>query len=308
MEGMNQRLRKLLYEKIKLEQKEMIILFPEKLNKLPKEDQVMYTLLESVSFMDLYKKIHYKIITNTLTEEDLLILPRMDATLYFEDIHTGIFCDTLFSTMLLDASVDFYNATTLEKIAQIKSMGLEDKTFLKELVPSFEEDLQMYDKKVNIETYYQYMKEIETYYEKKGLAIMSETMIAQVVSFIKNLYCWDQQNTVDNILELALIDYSYSKYFLKKEEYPDVANGRRKAIKRVNLFEEGTEKQIIEYALLDEYYLFELIDTYFYGRDSHFKEATFQAEVEVGVCDENIKDNVKEKIKKIEERSGWLYE
>jgi hypothetical protein len=299
MERMNQQFRKILYEQAK-KQRIIDIFFPKSLKDVSMEEQVMYTLFESVAFIDLYKDIHYKVVTNTLTEKELAILPRMDAILTFEDIHEGICCDRIFFSMLLNAPIEFYNATILEKIAQVKSMGREDQNFLEEITPNFREDIEVYGKQVKLETYYKYFINLQKEYEKKGLNIMPETIIAQVVSFIKNLYCWDQKNCMDNILELAFLDYSYSLEYAKEKEYPDVANGKRKAIKRINLYEEGTESQIISQALLDEYYLSEIVDTYFYSREFHKTEESYKKEVEMLEKDAKVK----EKVKKITERWG----
>jgi hypothetical protein len=299
MERINRQFRKLLYEKAK-KQGIIDIYFPRHLKDVSKEEQIKYILYESVAFMDLYKNMHYKVITNTLKEMDLEILPIVDAIISFEEIHECLCYNKHFLSMLANAPIEFYNATILEKIAQVKSMGSEDKNFLEEITPNFKEDIEFYDKQVSLETYYTYFINLQKKYEKQGINIMPETIIAQIESFIKQLYSWDFKNCINNILELAFIDYIYSLKYLQEKEYPDVANGKQKAIKRTKIYEETTEEELINQALIDEYYLFEIIDTYLYSREFHKSLESYQKEVETLTKDTNCQ--VKEKIKKQTER------
>lgn len=258
----------------------------------------VYTLfMESVMFCDLYKKINYKKVTSTLTEEDLRIIPMIDSITKIEHVHDALISCPGFSDHLVKATIDFYNATILEKIAQLKALKMEDKQFLLEEFPPFKEDLDIYDKQVDIEVLYLYYKNLEKFYEVKELPFMKDSIIDQMVGFIKSLYYYDEENFIALVLRLALLDYKYTSVFLKEEKYPSIADGRKKSLYRSNLFEEGSMNDMLKYAILDDYYLAELIDTYLYTRDKHKKEDLYKEE------SKNIDtEKAKEKVKTIEER------
>lgn len=296
MERHVQRLREIISSEIE-ETGELTLSIEQYLDKSPTIDNVRTLFVESTTFIDLYKKINYKKVTSTLTEEDLLTIPIIDSIIEVEHIHEVVINQPVFFEKMLDATYEFYNATILEKIAQLKALSIEDKQFLLEMIPSFQEDLDFYDQKVELEIFYLYYKTLETFYHSKQLPFMKDSIIDQIVNFIKNLYHYDQENFIHVVLELALIDYKFSNIFLKCEKYPGIANGRRKTMYRINIFEEGTEKDILDYAILDDYYLFEVIDTYLFTRNSHTKEENYKASYETI----EVK-KAKEKIKKIEER------
>lgn len=276
---------------------ELDVLIEAHLDTCPNKDKVRTLLIESITFMDLYKKINYKKVTSTLTQEDLLIIPIIDSIIKTEHIHDALIKQPGFLENMLDATYEFYNATILEKYAQIKSLTQEDKEFLLEITPPFQEDLDKYDIKIDIENFYKFFKSLEIFYNKKRLPFMKESVIDQIVGFIKNLYHFDEENFIYIVLKLSLIDYKFSLSELFEETYPDIANGEKKMLRRVNLFEEGSEKDILDYALLDDYYLFELIDVYIHTRNIHFTDETYEdykALIEP--------EKSKERIKKIEER------
>jgi hypothetical protein len=299
MENKNQIIRRYL-EKLS---KNGIITFsiPESLENLKLKDKIFYIMIEEVTFIDLYKQINYQIQTQNLTENDLKILPWIDGIYEFKDIHTSIIKNPLILEYLLDSSYNFYNACILEKLAQIKALPCEDKEFLLEICPSFIEDLNMYDIKIELENYYKYFMGIDNFYNKQDSLYFHETTLSQIAAFIKSLYIYDNENSIDNILKLAYIDYSYSKFLLNKDEYPDIANGRRKALMRINLYEEASERQIVEYAILDEYYLKELLDTYIFGRECYTEKEAFKEKVKCLLPDD-INETAKLKIKKITDK------
>lgn len=258
----------------------------------------VYTLfIESVMFCDLYKKINYKKVTSTLTDEDLRLIPIVDSITKIEHVHEALKTNPGFIEHLIKATTNFYNATIIEKISQLKALKQEDKHFLLEQFPPFQEDLDFYDKKVNIEILYLYYKNIEKFYKVQGYPFMKDSIIDQMVGFIKSLYHYDEENFIYITLKLALLDYKYTQELLKEENYPKIADGRKKSLYRLNLFEEGSMKEMMNYAILDDYYLFELIDTYLYTRDKHETEESYKEETN------NIKtEKVLEKVKTIEER------
>ena len=68
---------------------------------------------------------------------------------------------------------------------------------------------------MSYETYFNYIGKVKDYHERKKIAFNKEIIIEQIATFIKNLYSWDSENAIENILELVLVDYKYSKQFLK---------------------------------------------------------------------------------------------
>lgn len=273
----------------------------------PKE-KVFYMLIEAIGFMDLYKQNHYRLMNHSLTEEDLILIPDIDRIYEFEHIHQMAIENEAFMAKMLEACKNFSQATALEKIAQVKSLPSQDQNFLEEICPCFKEELETYGKYVNLETYFQYMRNIDHFYKREGILHLKETYEIEIAWFIRNLYYWDQANALDNIYELAYIDYAWSKTYLKQlnertiKKYPDVANGRRKAERRVNLFEEAEDTEIIKTALLEEFYLPELVDTYFYVRENFATEKDFLTETEqLNLASEKGK----EKMKRFQERRKY---
>lgn len=287
----NQKIREFLYKKSK--NGDCFLFFPEDLNKTSPDKSIFTSLLEGVIFVDLYKELHYKNITNKMTSKDYELLAVVDSIINFEDIHKHILTNGIFADSLFNASVNFYNASGLEKIAQVKSLKDDDKIFLKEILPSFDEDLEFYNRKIELETYFNYISKIKDYHERKKIAFNKETIIEQIVAFIKNLYSWDSENAIKNILDLALIDYKYSKQFLKLHKYPKVGNGKYKAELRIKRLENTEIEEIIAYAITDEYYLEELLDTYFYVRKQHIKAEEFEAVTECIEIDEKVTEKIK---------------
>jgi len=296
MERFVQRLRKILNFQ---EENNVYLTVPTKdsFHCYSKKNEVMSILMQSITFMDLYKQINYKKVTSTLKEEDLLIIPIIDSIINMEHVEFALKNYPYFSDYLISASVDFYNASVLEKIAQIKALKEEEKQFLLEVVPPFQEDLDFYDKKIDIEILYLYYKNIEVFYEIRNFPFMKESIIDQIVGFLKNLYHYDHEDYINIVLSLALIDYKYSTNLLKEEKYPDISNGRKKTIYRINLFEESEIGDIVNYSIFDDYYLFELLDTYIYTRSKHKKEIEYKVEYNNIEIEKN-----KELVKKYEER------
>lgn len=262
----------------------------------PNINKVRTLLIETITFMDLYKRLNYKKVTSALTENDLLLLPVIDSVVKVKEIHEMILNNPNTLKALLEASYNFHKATILEKISQIKALNREERNFLLELTPCFQEDLDTYDGNIKIETFYNYYKNLHKFYMDNKMPFMMESVIDQIVGFLKNLHHYDEENFIQIVLSLSIIDYKYASYFLKTDEYPKIANGERKAMSRINLFEEGGEKDILDHALLDDYYLYELLDMYLMTRNLHPEEEMYELEYR------QIDTKAKQKVKTIEER------
>ena len=246
-------------------------------DKLTNETRVKYMLLESVLFLDLYKMIRYKQLTNTITEFDLQILPHLEKITIFNQIHKTIIENPAFLAASISSVLDFKESTALEKYASVKTIKEEDKNFLLEIIPLSNEDFDKYGKVLDLEDYYKYYKKIKKYY--KNIDIKDEIIINQLTSFVRLLYPYCMEEMKNLINELSKIDFEVfnnQEETLKKEQ---VGNGFRKAKKRFELYKIFTEQEKIEYALKDEYYLTELFETYMWLRDKYKTKEDFEEKV-----------------------------
>ena len=246
-------------------------------DKLTNETRVKYMLLESVLFLDLYKMIRYKQLTNTITEFDLQILPHLEKITTFNQIHKTIIENPAFLAASISSVLDFKESTALEKYASVKTIKEEDKNFLLEIIPLSNEDFDKYGKVLDLEDYYKYYKKIKKYY--KNIDIKDEIIINQLTSFVRLLYPYCMEEMKNLINELSKIDFEVfneQEETLKKEQ---VGNGFRKAKKRFELYKIFTEQEKIEYALKDEYYLTELFETYMWLRDKYKTKEDFEEKV-----------------------------
>ena len=258
-------------------QGEIELIFEDKLDKLTNETRVKYMLLESVLFLDLYKMIRYKQLTNTITEFDLQILPHLEKITIFNQIHKTIIENPAFLAASISSVLDFKESTALEKYASVKTIKEEDKNFLLEIIPLSNEDFDKYGKVLDLEDYYKYYKKIKKYY--KNIDIKDEIIINQLTSFVRLLYPYCMEEMKNLINELSKIDFEVfneQEETLKKEQ---VGNGFRKAKKRFELYKIFTEQEKIEYALKDEYYLTELFETYMWLRDKYKTKEDFEEKV-----------------------------
>ena len=258
-------------------QGEIELIFEDKLVKLTNETRVKYMLLESVLFLDLYKMIRYKQLTNTITEFDLQILPHLEKITIFNQIHKTIIENPAFLAASISSVLDFKESTALEKYASVKTIKEEDKNFLLEIIPLSNEDFDKYGKVLDLEDYYKYYKKIKKYY--KNIDIKDEIIINQLTSFVRLLYPYCMEEMKNLINELSKIDFEVfneQEETLKKEQ---VGNGFRKAKKRFELYKIFTEQEKIEYALKDEYYLTELFETYMWLRDKYKTKEDFEEKV-----------------------------
>lgn len=258
-------------------QGEIELIFEDKLDKLTNETRVKYMLLESVLFLDLYKMIRYKQLTNTITEFDLQILPHLEKITTFNQIHKTIIENPAFLAASISSVLDFKESTALEKYASVKTIKEEDKNFLLEIIPLSNEDFDKYGKILDLEDYYKYYKKIKKYY--KNIDIKDEIIINQLTSFVRLLYPYCMEEMKNLINELSKIDFEVfnkQEETLKKEQ---VGNGFRKAKKRFELYKIFTEQEKIEYALKDEYYLTELFETYMWLRDKYKTKEDFEEKV-----------------------------
>lgn len=258
-------------------QGEIELIFEDKLDKLTNETRVKYMLLESVLFLDLYKMIRYKQLTNTITEFDLQILPHLEKITTFNQIHKTIIENPAFLAASISSVLDFKESTALEKYASVKTIKEEDKNFLLEIIPLSNEDFDKYGKILDLEDYYKYYKKIKKYY--KNIDIKDEIIINQLTSFVRLLYPYCMEEMKNLINELSKIDFEVfnnQEETLKKEQ---VGNGFRKAKKRFKLYKIFTEQEKIEYALKDEYYLTELFETYMWLRDKYKTKEDFEEKV-----------------------------
>lgn len=258
-------------------QGEIELIFEDKLDKLTNETRVKYMLLESVLFLDLYKMIRYKQLTNTITEFDLRILPHLEKITTFNQIHKTIIENPAFLAASISSVLDFKESTALEKYASVKTIKEEDKNFLLEIIPLSNEDFDKYGKILDLEDYYKYYKKIKKYY--KNIDIKDEIIINQLTSFVRLLYPYCMEEMKNLINELSKIDFEVfneQEETLKKEQ---VGNGFRKAKKRFELYKIFTEQEKIEYALKDEYYLTELFETYMWLRDKYKTKEDFEEKV-----------------------------
>ena len=258
-------------------QGEIELIFEDKLDKLTNETRVKYMLLESVLFLDLYKMIRYKQLTNTITEFDLQILPHLEKITIFNQIHKTIIENPAFLAASISSVLDFKESTALEKYASVKTIKEEDKNFLLEIIPLSNEDFDKYGKVLDLEDYYKYYKKIKKYY--KNIDIKDEIIINQLTSFVRLLYPYCMEEMKNLINELSKIDFEVfneQEETLKKEQ---VGNGFRKAKKRFELYKIFTEQEKIEYALKDEYYLTELFESYMWLRDKYKTKEDFEEKV-----------------------------
>lgn len=276
MEDLNQIVRKAI---IKRSDEDRLFVIWEHLEEMPKEEQVLYTAIEMVSFMDLFKQIRYHMVTHSLSKFEIKVLPQIERIIVFSDIQKEILNNPELFGMMLDASRRFHESSALEKLGEIKSMSLGDRNFLTEICPSFQDELNKLDIPVTLNWYFNYLKKITSYYEKEGCTDLELTFIVEISYFLKNLFLWDRKNAVENILDLSLIDYLCSKKY-NEETYPDIANGYKKAMKRRNLFEHSKEEEIIQHALNDEYYLPELLDCFIHERKAYQSEEEFEKALE----------------------------
>lgn len=295
MENYVEQFRKNISAQIDAKETINLILNPD-LNHSSSINKARTLLFETITFMDLYKAMNYKKATTSLTEKDFLLMPIVDSIIETNHIHELILIQPGILPILLESSYNFHKATILEKISQIKALNSEDRNFLLELTPCFQQDLDTYDGNIKIETLYDYYQDIKKFYKDQKMIFMLESIIDQMVGFLKNLHHYDEENFIQMVFSLSIIDYKYASCLLKNDKYPSVANGKNKAIFRVNIFEEGREKDILDYALLDEYYLSELIDMYLMTRSLYPSEKIYELEYK------HIDIKAKEKVKKIEER------
>lgn len=295
MENYVEQFRKNISAQIDAKETINFILVPN-LNQTSNIHKARTLLLETITFMDLYKMINYKKATTSLTTKDFRLMPIIDSIFETNHIHELVLMQPGILQILLESSYNFHKATILEKISQIKALNLEDRNFLLELTPCFQQDLDTYDGNIKIETLYDYYQDIKKFYKDQEMIFMLESIIDQIVGFLKNLHHYDEESFIQMVFSLSIIDYKYASYLLKNDKYPNIANGKNKAKFRINLFEEGREKDILDYALLDEYYLFELIDMYLMTRSLYPSEKMYELEYKY------MDIKAKEKVKKIEER------
>ena len=293
MENENQKIRKYIRNLEKGGQN--LFILPFSLEKLPLQYQIFYIEIEQVLFMDLYKQLRYQMRTQNLVDKDFGLLPFVDGICDLASIHQTMVENPSFFLAAFSATCNFYEANALEKRAQVKSLSREDEKHLLEISPDFKKDLQMYDRPLALQDYYNYFDKVATFYEKRGLAYLEQTIEEQIGYFIQNLYLYDEENCVQNILELSTIDYIWSKEFLESGEYPDIASGRQNAIHRMMMFENDSDKEIVMHSVKEIAYLTDLIYTYFYAREICCTKEAFEQKKRDFICE---KETIKEKIKR----------
>ncbi len=283
----------------------MIFALPLDLNQMSLGEQNYYRMVEQVLFMDLYKKLYYQLCTQTITEESLLLLPWVDGICQFRDIHTMFIKNKDIFASAMEATFSWTNASALEKLAQVKSLSKEKRDTLLKICPTFQEEIDIYDREVTLEDYYQYTSDIKSFYEEEKLLYFDERIEEQIASFIQSLYFYDRSNACKNILQLSLRDYIWSKEWLShvkvyKSDY--VKKMVFEKTDRVYFFEQNEIEDIMHHALEESHYLREILHTHLSIRRQQNSIEELE-EKEKGLTEQ---ETIKEKIKRMKE--GHYYD
>lgn len=304
MENRNQDIRDHLEE---FEQEgEMIFALPLDLNQMSLGEQNYYRMVEQVLFMDLYKKLYYQLRTQTITEESLLLLPWVDGICQFRDIHTMFIKNKDIFASAMEATFAWTNASALEKLAQVKSLSKEKRDTLLKICPTFQEEIDIYDREVTLEDYYQYTLDIKAFYEEEKMRYFDARIEEQIASFIQSLYFYDRGNACKNILQLSLRDYIWSKEWIKKRGDFQSNFGREvtlEKMQRVQFVEQNETDDIIHHALLTPTYLKNILQTHLSIR----KEQKSIEELEEKEKNLTEQETIKEKIKRMKEGRYYDY-
>ena len=136
-------------------------------------------------FSDLYKSLNLKKRLNILNEEETIIYQILNGYKNLDNFIEDSLNDSGLLCRLVDSTLEFNELSILGKMNLMKSLNNDDILYLKELCPTFEYDIESYDKNLTCEQYYKFFKNINKYH--KNRYIDSIDTIKLITDYINNL-------------------------------------------------------------------------------------------------------------------------
>lgn len=263
----------------------------------------IYTYTElMIAYCDFVKIMSYKKRQNVATLDDYYYLCSMDNIETSEDLLTEISVIPAFLEEILKSMYQFYMMSYLGRSNLFRNLSESENKYLSKITEFHTIEKEEYLDEVKLEDYLSHYKmKLKILENNNDVEILNiEHIIEEIRGFILNLSITNYENYLNNIKDLIIFYYEWTKYDCTHEKN---LLEEEISIKEdfVSQFESMTFEEMGNEILCDQDFLFFLID--FYCTNStkkvmYYEDGRYVEYSEVEKYVENLEDEkVKEKIK-----------
>ena len=212
------------------------------------------TMLYMVGYTDMYLIMNHKQKELMMTKEDYYFESITEDIKDFEDVKIAISSDPSFLKKILESILEYNELPFLSRMNLAYNLTKEDAKYLSGISPFFKEEYMLYTKEVELDDYIRYFKDRTNILEDDGTRIYEESIILEIVGFMKNLTKYNYGNYMDNLEELLKYYYSWSKFDVDhNNELIQIDKDSKQIF--IDEFENMTISEIGEIAIHDDDFL-----------------------------------------------------
>ncbi len=267
--------------------------------------KTIYDYVIEIGFLDTWKILNDKILSNNLSEEDLLLSEKINNIRSFEDLISEVENNQTLLSIFCKNIVDFYKMNPLKKIEITKKINLADYHFLKHEFSNFYIDYNEFNSNVDVNVnllanfYSSYLNIYDSMAEddEEIDGEKSRILMNQIMGFLKNMYAFDKDSYELCMKEIIIQDYKWLTYFTKNKFYYDLIM-QDECDYRTFLVESNNLDELVEETVWDEDYFNSLIDSMILTScdNMYLDEDIISKEKVDEYCDENLSKEVKKKL------------
>lgn len=225
------------------------------------QQAVMYMM----GYTDMYLILNHKAKELMLSSEDYYIQGLMDSISDFEDVKIAVSSDPNFLEKMLESILDYKELPFLSRMNLARSLSTSDSEYLSKISPFFKEEQELYTKKVELDDYIKYFNDRTSQLEDLGTSVLEESILLELAGFLKNLSKFDYNNYMENIKDLLIYYYSWSKFDLNHKNKLIEIDEEEKSI-FVSEFENTSFSEIGEIVIHDDDFLRYILEFYIYTK------------------------------------------